>query len=112
VNNIPKYVASRTLQEPLIWNAALIHGDLAKRIVEIKHQHTGNLLSYGCGEFAYFLATNGLLDEIHFWIHPIIWGRGVKPFESRDPLSLRILSATTFRSGVALLCYEPALHRS
>ncbi|HEY7982470.1 MAG TPA: dihydrofolate reductase family protein [Candidatus Eremiobacteraceae bacterium] len=80
--------------------------------LEIKHQHTGNLLSYGCGEFAYFLATNGLLDEIHFWIHPIIWGRGVKPFESRGPLSLRILSATTFRSGVALLCYEPALHRS
>jgi dihydrofolate reductase len=28
VNSLPKYVASRTLQEPLDWNASLIKGDL------------------------------------------------------------------------------------
>ena len=29
VNTIPKYVASRTLEEPLDWNASLLKGDLA-----------------------------------------------------------------------------------
>src|SRR4029077_11102473 len=82
VNSIPKYVASRTLQEPLTWNATLIAGDLAARVLEIKARHTGNILSYGYGELAHFLVTNGLLDELHFWVHPIIWGAGVKPFES------------------------------
>jgi dihydrofolate reductase len=109
VNSIPKHVASRTLKEPLTWNASLINGDLADRVPEIKRQHRGNILSYGCGELAHFLATNGLLDEIHFWVHPIVWGGGVRPFEARGPLPLRLKSATTFRSGVMLLCYEPAL---
>jgi dihydrofolate reductase len=112
VNNLPKYVASRTLHAPLTWNASLITGDLAERVAAIKSQHSGNILSYGCGELAYFLATSGLLDEIHFRVHPIIWGSGVKPFDSHDRLTLRLISATTFRSGVALLCYEPVLRRT
>jgi dihydrofolate reductase len=107
VNSMPKYVASRTLKEPLTWNATLIAGDLPDRVRQIKQQHRGNILSYGCGEFAHYLATAGLLDEIHFWIHPIVWGGGVRPFESRVPLTLRLKSASTFRSGVTLLCYEP-----
>src|ERR1700681_4728315 len=56
-------------------------------------------------KLAHYLATNGLVDEIHFWIHPIVWGSGVRPFETRGPVSLRLKSATMFRSGVALLCY-------
>jgi dihydrofolate reductase len=86
INSMPKYVASRP---------------------EIKRNHRGNLMSYGCGELAHFLAITGLLDEIHFWIHPIIWGNGVRPFASHGPVPLRMKSATTFRSGVTLVCYEP-----
>jgi len=108
VNSIAKYVASRTLSEPLTWNAGLLRGDTAASVSEIKQRHAGNLLSYGFGELAHFLVTKGLADEIHFWVHPIVWGAGVRPFESRGPVALRLKSATTFRSGVALLCYEPA----
>src|SRR6059058_2107554 len=50
VNSIPKYVASRTLQEPLDWNASLIKGDLAERVASLKRQHRGNLISFGCGK--------------------------------------------------------------
>ena len=51
VNSIPKYVASRTLEEPLEWNASLIKGDLAESVTSLKHQHRGNLISFGCSEF-------------------------------------------------------------
>src|SRR5688500_5260301 len=30
INSMPKYVASRTLKEPLEWNATLIKGDVAE----------------------------------------------------------------------------------
>jgi dihydrofolate reductase len=108
INSMPKYVASRTLKAPLIWNASLIDGDLVERVPQIKRSHRGNLMSYGCGELAHYLAIHGLLDEIHFWVHPIIWGNGVRPFATHGPIPLRMKSATTFRSGVTLVCCEPA----
>jgi len=54
-NSLPKYVASRTLEGPLDWNASLITGDLAESVANLKRQHRGNLISFGCGELAYEL---------------------------------------------------------
>jgi hypothetical protein len=45
---------------------ALIKGDLAESVTSLRHQHRGNVLSFGCGELAYELASQGLADEIHF----------------------------------------------
>jgi dihydrofolate reductase len=85
MNSIPKFVASRILEEPL----------------------GGNLLGCGCGELAYHLARDGLVDEIRFWVHLTVWGAGKRPFHTDEPVPLRLRSTTTFRSGVALLCYGP-----
>jgi len=40
INSMPKYVASRTLKEPLIWNANLVQDNIAQKISELK-QNTG-----------------------------------------------------------------------
>lgn len=106
MNGLPKFVASKTLDEPLRWNATLIRGDPAERVPVLKRQHSGNLLCYGCGELAYYLARHGLADEIRFWVHPFVWGSGARPFHG-EQVSLRLTSTTVFRSGVALLCYQP-----
>jgi dihydrofolate reductase len=63
VNGMPKYVASTSLVEPLAWNASLITGDLGEEVRRLKADHTGNLLSYGCGEFAFNLVKHGLVEE-------------------------------------------------
>ena len=42
LNPMPKYVASRTLTEPLGWNASLITGDLDMAIPALKAEHRGN----------------------------------------------------------------------
>ncbi len=107
VNTIPKYVASRTLDEPLDWNASLLKGDLAEGVTSLKRQHRGNLISFGCGELAYDLATQGLADEVHFWVQPVVWGDGERAFGGRQ-VRLRLLRTTVFDSGVTLLCYRPA----
>jgi dihydrofolate reductase len=107
VNSIPKYVASRTLHEPLEWNASLIEGDLAEGVTRLKRDHRGNLISFGCGELAYELVTQGLADEIHFWVNPAVWGNGERAFQGRQ-VRMELIATTAFDSGVALLCYRPA----
>jgi dihydrofolate reductase len=108
INCLPKYVASRTLSGPLDWNARLIEGDLANTVAELKRSSVGNLVSYGCGELAHSLAQAGLIDEIRFWLHPVLWGEGLRPLVGgRLALRLRLMGATTFSSGVVLLSYQP-----
>ncbi len=36
LNSMPKYVASRTLREPLAWNATLLNGDLAESVTSLQ----------------------------------------------------------------------------
>jgi dihydrofolate reductase len=105
VNSIPKYVASRTLQEPLEWNASLIKGELGESVTSLKAQHRGNLISC-CGELAYELATRGLADEIHFWVNPAVWGSGDRAFHGRQ-VRMRLIATSAFDSGVVLLSYRP-----
>jgi hypothetical protein len=45
---------------------------------------------------------------VRFWIHPYIWGDGVRPFHAGElPLRLRLISATTYASGMVRLAYQP-----
>ena len=83
-NSLPKYVVSRTLEDPLGWNTSLIKGDLAEQLADIKQQHQGNLISFGCGELAYELVRLGLVDEVHFWVNPVVWGSGDRAFHGRQ----------------------------
>lgn len=106
-NELPKYVASRTLHEPLTWNASLIDGDLTAVITALKERHRGNLISFGAGELAFELVRRGLVDEIHLWVDPAVWGDGERVFHGQR-VRMELISATTFDSGVALLIYRPA----
>jgi dihydrofolate reductase len=85
----------------------LIKGDLAQSVADLKRQHRGNLISFGCGELAYDLAIQGLADEVHFWVQPAVWGDGDRAFHGRQ-VRLQLLTTTTFASGVTLLSYRPA----
>jgi dihydrofolate reductase len=107
VNGLPKYVASRTLAEPLEWNSTLLEGDLTTAVTGAKAHHRGNLISFGCGELAYELVTRGLVDEVHLWVQPVVWGEGERAFHGRQ-VRMELITATTFTAGTTLLCYRPA----
>ena len=107
VNSMPKYVASTSLVEPLAWNATLIRGDLVEEVRRLKAHHTGNLLSYGCGELAFNLVRHGLVEEVHFWVHPIIWSEPARPFHGLGHVRMNRKDTRVFRSGVTLQNYEP-----
>jgi dihydrofolate reductase len=108
LNSMPKYVASRTLREPLEWNATLLEGDLADSVTALKHEHKGTLIVSGAGELAHDLTTLGLVDELWFWVSPWLWAAGPRIFDGVGPVRLELISSTAFPSGVVRLAYRPA----
>jgi dihydrofolate reductase len=105
VNSMPKYVASRSPIDNLTWNAQQLEGDLAPAVRALKKVTSGDLVSYGCGEFARQLVATGLVDEVRFWINPISMGPGARPFPESEPIQLRLVGTATFDTGIVLLRY-------
>jgi dihydrofolate reductase len=108
LNSMPKYVASRTLREPLAWNATLLKGELAESVTALKDRHDGTLIVSGAGDLAHDLATKGLVDEFWFWVSPYLWATGPRIFDGIGPIRLELIGSTTFPSGVLRLSYRPA----
>jgi dihydrofolate reductase len=108
MNSMPKYVASRSLREPLEWNATLLEGDLAESMTALKNRHHRTLVAVGAGELAHALTTLGLVDEFWFWLSPSLWPSGPRIFDGVGPVRLELIGATTFSSGVVRLAYRPA----
>ena len=76
INPMPKFVASRTLSEPLEWNAQLLEGELGDAVRRLKDELDGDVFVSGCRELARNLLVEGVVDEVHFWVHPVVWGEG------------------------------------
>ena len=62
----------------------------------------------GCGELVRHLVSRDLVDELRFWLHPVVWGQGERPCQGEEQIRLRLVGSKVFDSGVALLRYEPA----
>ncbi len=107
MNSIPKYVASSTLHE-LTWNAKLLDGDAVSAVGALKKEHRGNLLKYGTGSFDRALIAHRLIDEFHFWVHPVAMGKAQRLFDGIvDTFPLALLDVHRFRSGLVILVYAP-----
>jgi len=107
INSMPKYVASRTLQEPLQWNASLIQGDVASEIRKLKQEPGKSLLQYGVGELTQTMLQAGLIDEFRMLVFPFTFGEGPRIFEQMGVTTLKLLNTKTFSSGVVALHYQP-----
>jgi dihydrofolate reductase len=108
VNPLPKYVASKTLSGDLEWNATLLEGDIETAVPELKSRLDGDLFCHGSGEFAHALAEAGLVDELHVYVNPLVWGGGLHVLGDRGQVRLELGDVTRFDSGVVLLSYRPA----
>jgi dihydrofolate reductase len=107
MNNIPKYVASRTLKEPLQWNATLIRGDVAEAIKKLKQEPGQSLLQYGVGELTHTMLKHGLVDEFRLVVFPFVFGEGPRIFEHMGIHPLKLLDTRVFSSGAIALHYQP-----
>ena len=107
INSMPKYVASRTLKEPLNWNATLINGDVAGEIRKLKQESGKSLLQYGVGELTHTMLKEGLVDELRILVYPFTFGKGKRIFEHMEVNTLKLLDTKTFSSGAVVHRYQP-----
>jgi dihydrofolate reductase len=110
LNNADKYVASRTLREPLPWpNSTLLHGDVADAVVELKQQPDKDLHVMGSGELIRTLMSHELIDEYVLMIHPLVLGTGRRLFaDGGTPAQLRLVDSMAATTGVLIATYEAA----
>jgi dihydrofolate reductase len=109
LNSVQKYVASRTLTEPLPWqNSTLLKGDAADAVAALKQQPGPDLAVIGSGELARSLARRGLVDEYVLLIHPLVFGSGRRLFgEGTPPARLRLISSVSTGTGIIIATYQP-----
>jgi dihydrofolate reductase len=108
MNRLPKYVASRTLEEPLPWNGTLLKGDLAAAVAKLKEQPGENILIYGSGQLVNDLHPHGLIDEYRLMIFPVTLGDGKHLFREGSRADLTLANTWTTGTGVAVLTYRVA----
>jgi dihydrofolate reductase len=110
LNTLPKYVASRTLREPLAWsNSTVISGDVAEGVRRLKDEPGKDLHVIGSGDLVQTLIRSDLVDEFRLMIHPVVLGTGTRLFRDgipRRPLTLTDVKTST--TGVLITTYRPA----
>ena len=107
LNNTPKYVASRTLKEPLPWmNSTLLKGDVPKAVAELKGQQEKDLVVLGSGELIQTLMKHNLIDLYMLLIHPLVLGSGRRLFADGSFAELGLVEAKTSSTGVLIAAFK------
>lgn len=110
MNKATKYVASRTLREPLPWqNSVLLKGDVTQEVAGLKQQLDKDIVILGSGVLIQSLMPANLIDEYQIMISPIVLGSGRKLFPDEGPrVPLRLVESMTSATGVIVTKYVPA----
>jgi dihydrofolate reductase len=109
INNVPKYVFSKTLSDASAWqNTTLLKGNLTDEIGKLKAQPGKNLGVSGSVGLVRSLFRAGLLDELSLTIHPVVVGKGDRLFRDGDDLKrLKLVDSKTTPTGVIIATYVP-----
>lgn len=103
-----KIVFTKTLEKSVWPNTELAKGDLTEEIKKLKNQSGKDIVVYGGSSFVSALIKNGLVDEFHFYINPVVLGKGVHVFDQIDNFQqLKLKNSITLDSGILALTYEP-----
>ena len=112
LNRKHKYVASRTLAEPLPWvNSSVLTGDVTKAVAALKDDVEGDLVVLGSGELVRSLSRAGLVDVYTLSIHPLTLGTGTKLFAGGEEAygTYELVEAVPTTTGVIIASYRPTV---
>jgi dihydrofolate reductase len=108
MNNLPKIVFSRTMDEASWNNTTLLKGDLAGEIQKRKSEPGDDMVIMGSGTIVSQLTEAGLIDEYQIVVHPLVLGKGRTMFDGiKEKRRMKRTKARIFGNGSTLLCYEP-----
>lgn len=111
-NSMGKVVVSDTLTEDDLspWTDTTIvrRADALQYIADLKTQEGGEIVIFGSRILWNFLLVNGLVDEIHLMISPVVLGGGTPAFQDAGDRVLTLLETHGWEeSGLVLARYTP-----
>jgi dihydrofolate reductase len=109
VEDVPKIVFSRTMNEATWNNTRLIKDNVEAEVKKLKEEPGKDLAIFGSPGLSASLLKLGLIDEYKLTIHPIILGQGLSAFRDNDTRSkLKLVESRTLKSGVITAHYATA----
>lgn len=108
LENLPKLLFSRTLQNVTWANTRLAQGSIKEELTALKQQH-GKPIFVGSPGLIATATELHLVDEFQLVVHPVIAGKGLPLFKGiSDRVPLKLIKPKTLESGAVVLYYEPA----
>jgi dihydrofolate reductase len=111
MNSMPKYVVTSTLDQAEWTNSTILPGKLADDVADLKARSGRDILVYGSAQLVDGLVSEGLLDELRIWLHPVLVG-STDPedhlFGAGTHGALDLADVKTLPTGVVILSYTPA----
>ncbi|WP_224338060.1 dihydrofolate reductase family protein [Haloprofundus halobius] len=109
LNEMPKYVASRTLDSVEWNNSTLLSGDVAEAVEDLRNERGDVIMVQGSQNLIQTLLAHDLVDEFWLWIFPVVLGVGKRLFgDGTVPAALELTDAETSSTGVQMLRFERA----
>jgi dihydrofolate reductase len=106
-NDSPKYVVSSTLDSADAWqNSSLLGGYDPAAVADLKQRVDRGSYVSGSGTLVRALLADGLVDELHLFVYPLVLGSGARLFPDGTPRTRLALSGQqAFGNGVLHLTY-------
>lgn len=105
---VPQIVVfSKTLPESEEKNTTILRANIKNEVIKLKQQ-PGNSIIVGGVDTPLQLIAEGLVDEIHLVVHPVIAGKGTRLFDGLDlqeQLNFKLVDTKLFKSGHVALRY-------
>ncbi|MGF1646130.1 MAG: dihydrofolate reductase family protein [Kineosporiaceae bacterium] len=105
LRDIPKYVVSSTLTEPLPYPASeLLSGDPAVTVRRVREAVDGDVVVLGSGQLVRALAAADLVDRYVLAILPVLLGSGARLFDGAQA-RLTVEQSVTSPRGTVVATY-------
>jgi dihydrofolate reductase len=109
MNEMPKYVVSKTLTQADWNNSTILSGELREEVTALKEQDGGDILVAGSTSLVRGLTELGLVDEYRLMTFPIVLGEGKRLFDGvGDAFTLSLVDVKPLKSGTVILTYHRA----
>jgi dihydrofolate reductase len=101
MNELPKVVFSKSLEQADWPESRIARGDLAEEIAKLKGEWDKDLIAWGGASFAQSLAREGLIDEYRLTTHPVAVAEGAPLFKDLPaPVRLELVDTKPFSTAV------------
>ncbi len=112
MNSLPKIVFSKTVDN-VGWgtwnNARLVKGDAGDEVKRLKNEPGKDLVILGSARLVPSLTNDGLIDEYHLIVQPVILGAGIPEFQNMGKRTkLKLVKSKPLREGAIILYYQIA----